>query len=102
MWAKSKPYGDLKAAQVFHKRKQSAFVVVCALQEDGQGQLLYQVVRADRTEKSRLDLVVRDPVHSALLDGVVFYPVQPCGRKLYRHGVLERMKYDRYQRDCRR
>ena len=40
----------------------------------------------------------------ALLDVVVFYPIQPCGRKLYQHRVHERAKYERYQptRDGRR
>ena len=52
--------------------------------------LFVDFVCTDGAEKSRLDLVVRDPEHSALIDVVVFYPVQPCGRKLYRHGVHER------------
>ena len=62
------------------------------------------LVRVDGADKSRLDLVVRDPEHSAMIDVVVFYPIQPCGRKLYQHRVHERAKFDRYQptRDGRR
>ena len=62
------------------------------------------IVRADGAEKSRLDLVVCDPEHPGMLDVVVFYPLQPCGTKLYHHAVHERQKFDRYQptRDGRR
>lgn len=41
----------------------------------------------DGADKSWLELVVRDPEHSTLIDIVVFYPIQPCGRKLYQHRV---------------
>ena len=39
-----------------------------------------------------------------MLDIVVFYPLQPCGTKVYRHGGHEREKFKRYQpsRDGRR
>ena len=55
-------------------------------------------------QKSRLDLVVRDPEHAAMIDVVVFYPVQPCGRKNLADRVHERAKFERYQptRDGRR
>ena len=62
------------------------------------------IVRADGAEKSRLDLVVRDAENPAMLDVVVFYPLQPSGRALYRHADHERAKFDRYRptRDGRR
>ena len=62
------------------------------------------LTRVDGAEKSRLDLVVSDPEHAALLDMVVFYPLQPDGVKTHAHRVHERAKYDRYRptRDGRR
>ena len=65
---------------------------------------LPDVTRVDGAEKSRLDLVVKDPEHPGMLDVVVFQPIQPCGKRLYRHLDHERLKFSRYQpsRDGRR
>jgi len=56
---------------------------------------LPDIVRADGAEKSRLDLVIRDPEHVGMLDVVVFHPLQRCVTKAYRHLDHERAKYDR-------
>jgi len=50
------------------------------------------ITRTDGAEKSRLDLVVSDPEHAALLDLVVFYPLQHGGVKTYARRVHERAK----------
>lgn len=65
---------------------------------------LPDIVRAAGADKSRLDLVVRDPVHAGMLDVVVVFPLQPCGTRVYRHVDHEHTKFLRYQlrRDGRR
>jgi len=57
---------------------------------------LPDIERADGGEKSRLDLVVRDPKHAAMLDIVVFHPLQACLRKVYAHRPHESKKFARY------
>jgi len=54
-------------------------------------------VRTDGAEKSRLDLVVADAEHAAMLDLVVFYPLQDCGLRQYTHRSHESVKYKRYR-----
>ena len=55
------------------------------------------IERTDGAEKSRMDLVVKDPAHAALLDLVVFYPLHEGCRGTYAHRTHERAKYQRYR-----
>jgi len=65
---------------------------------------VHEIARVDGAEKSRLDLVVRDPLHSALLDIVVFHPLHESGIGTYKHRDYVRAKFERYNptRDGRR
>jgi len=45
---------------------------------------------------AKLDLVVTDAAHAAVLDMVVFHPIQPNGRSTYGHKAHENRKYATY------
>ena len=47
-------------------------------------------------QEARLDLVVSDVAHSAVLDIVVFHPIQPNGTRVYHHQRHEDGKYAKY------
>jgi len=63
-----------------------------------------EIQRTDGGGEARLDLRVTDPANAAMLDVVVFWPLQKCGAKTYKHRAHERAKYVRYPttRDGRR
>ena len=53
-------------------------------------------VAATDGDEARLDLVVADPLTGALLDFVVFYPIQKNGKDVYKHKTHEKKKYEKY------
>ena len=54
-------------------------------------------IQRENLEDARLDLIICDPVHGALLDIVVFHPLKANGTGVYSASVHESAKYSKYR-----